>query len=74
MFKNKIIYILVLIFYMCSSKIIEEPKLHLKIDNISLKRFGQTEDVANFVCFLASALSSYITGQTFHVNGGMLMG
>jgi len=37
MFKNKIIYILVLLFYTCSSKIIQEPQLHLKIDNISLK-------------------------------------
>ena len=41
------------------------------LDNISLKRFGQTEDVANLVCFLASDLSSYITGQTISIDGGM---
>ncbi|KAF8818614.1 3-oxoacyl-ACP reductase FabG [Rickettsia endosymbiont of Cardiosporidium cionae] len=40
---------------------------------IPQKRFGEAQDVANLVAFLASPLSSYITGQTFHVNGGMLM-
>ncbi len=39
---------------------------------IPLKRGGSTEDVANACLFLASDLSSYITGQTLHVCGGML--
>jgi 3-oxoacyl-[acyl-carrier protein] reductase len=43
------------------------------IQTIPLKRGGTTEDVANLCLFLASDLSSYITGQTFHVDGGMLM-
>ena len=34
-----------------------------------LKRFGTTEDVSNAVCFLASPLSSYITGITLYVDG-----
>lgn len=42
------------------------------ISDIPLKRAGQTEDVANAVVFLASELSSYITGQTISVCGGML--
>ena len=42
-------------------------------ENIPLKRGGTPEDVANCVLFLASDLSSYITGQTLHVCGGMLM-
>ena len=40
---------------------------------IPLKRFGTPEEVAQMVAFLASDRSAYITGQVFHVNGGMLM-
>ena len=40
---------------------------------IPLKRGGSTEDVANATLFLASDMSGYITGQTLHVCGGMLM-
>ncbi len=38
---------------------------------IPLKRFGKPEDIANAVVFLAGPNSSYITGSTIHVNGGM---
>ncbi len=41
-------------------------------ESIPLKRGGTPEDVANCVVFLASDLSSYITGQTINVDGGML--
>ena len=41
-------------------------------DAIPLKRGGSTEDVANLTLFLASDLSSYITGQCINVCGGML--
>jgi 3-oxoacyl-[acyl-carrier protein] reductase len=41
-------------------------------DVIPLKRAGETEDVANVCVFLASDMSSYITGQVFPVDGGML--
>ena len=41
-------------------------------NSIPLKRGGTPEDVANTTLFLASDLSAYITGQTFHVCGGML--
>ena len=43
------------------------------LDNIPMKKFGEPSDVANLVYFLASNEASYITGQNFHVNGGMLM-
>ena len=41
-------------------------------DGIPLKRGGKPTDVANTCVFLASDLSSYITGQVLHVDGGML--
>ena len=41
-------------------------------DGIPLKRGGKPEDIANACVFLASDLSSYITGQTLSVDGGML--
>lgn len=39
----------------------------------SLGKFGEADDVAAAVLFLASEQARYITGQTLHVNGGMLM-
>ncbi|WP_341790032.1 3-oxoacyl-ACP reductase FabG [Rickettsia endosymbiont of Polydrusus tereticollis] len=43
------------------------------LQKIPLKTYGKPEDVANAVAFLASNEAGYITGQTIHVNGGMLM-
>jgi len=36
-----------------------------------MNRFGQPEEVANLVSFLASDKSSYITGQVISINGGL---
>jgi 3-oxoacyl-[acyl-carrier protein] reductase len=41
--------------------------------SIPMGRFGTSKDVANLVCFLASEEAGYITGQTFNVDGGMVM-
>jgi 3-oxoacyl-[acyl-carrier protein] reductase len=41
-------------------------------ESIPLKRGGTPEDIANACVFLGSDLSSYVTGQVLHVNGGML--
>jgi 3-oxoacyl-[acyl-carrier protein] reductase len=41
-------------------------------DSIPLKRGGTPKDIANACVFLASDMSSYITGQTLSVDGGML--
>ena len=41
-------------------------------ESIPLKRGGDPSDVGNACVFLASDLSSYITGQVLHVDGGML--
>lgn len=40
---------------------------------IPAERFGTGEDVAACVAFLASDQAAYVTGQTLHVNGGMVM-
>jgi 3-oxoacyl-[acyl-carrier protein] reductase len=42
------------------------------VENIPLRRSGSPKDVANCAVFLASDLSSYMTGQVFQVDGGML--
>ena len=43
------------------------------IENIPLRRAGRVEDIANVATFLASDLSSYISGQVIQVDGGMNM-
>jgi 3-oxoacyl-[acyl-carrier protein] reductase len=43
------------------------------MQQIPLGRFGQPEDIAAAVAFLASPQAGYITGTTLHVNGGMYM-
>ena len=43
------------------------------VNTIPLKRGGTTTDIANTTLYLASDLSSYVTGQTLHVCGGMHM-
>jgi len=49
-------------------KVVEEWR-----NSIPLKRGGSPKDVANLTVFLGSDMSSYITGQTINVCGGMLM-
>ena len=49
---------------------LNEEKL---LENIPIKRIGIPEDISSLTAFLASDNASYITGQTFHVNGGMMM-
>ena len=48
-------------------KVVEEWR-----NSIPLKRGGNPKDIAGTCVWLASDLSSYVTGQTIHVNGGLL--
>ncbi len=41
--------------------------------NIAMQRIGQPQEIANAIAFLLSDASSYITGETLHINGGLLM-
>ena len=52
--------------------IAEKVKIYLT-SRIPMGKLGSGEDVSNCVAFLSSEHSSYITGETIHVNGGMYM-
>ena len=43
------------------------------LQQVPLRRWGEPEEVAQVVAFLASRAAGYITGQTIHVNGGLVM-
>ncbi|WNS77134.1 3-oxoacyl-[acyl-carrier-protein] reductase [Bacillus sp. DTU_2020_1000418_1_SI_GHA_SEK_038] len=55
-----------------TDKLQEEVK-EAMLKQIPLARFGEPSDIANVVVFLASEDSRYMTGQTLHVDGGMVM-
>ena len=41
------------------------------LQRIPLKKFGKPEDISKMILFLCSDEASYITGQTFYIDGGM---
>ncbi|MCF6094362.1 3-oxoacyl-[acyl-carrier-protein] reductase [Microaerobacter geothermalis] len=55
-----------------TAKLGEEVRKNL-LSQIPLNRLGQPDDIAQVVLFLCSDKSNYITGQTLHVDGGMVM-
>ena len=52
---------------------IDEKFKEVIVSKIPSARLGEPEDIANAVLFLCSDQSSYINGETIHVNGGMYM-
>ena len=52
---------------------IDEKFKEFIISKIPSARLGEPDDIANVVLFLSSNQSSYINGETLHVNGGMYM-
>jgi len=55
------------------TRALNEAQTAALMQNIPLGRFGQPQDVASAVAYLASPAAGYITGATLHVNGGMYM-
>jgi 3-oxoacyl-[acyl-carrier protein] reductase len=52
---------------------LDDKQKNVILEKIPMKRFGDSNEIANLVYFLSSDQSRYITGQNIHVNGGMLM-
>jgi 3-oxoacyl-[acyl-carrier protein] reductase len=55
------------------TRTLPEGQRDAMLQQVPLGRLGEGEDIANAVVFLASAAAAYVTGETLHVNGGMLM-
>ncbi len=52
---------------------LNDKQKNLILEKIPMKRFGESNEIADLVYFLSSDQSRYITGQNIHINGGMLM-
>ncbi|MEH6905009.1 MULTISPECIES: 3-oxoacyl-[acyl-carrier-protein] reductase [Neobacillus] len=55
-----------------TDKLTEEVKTEM-LKQIPLARLGEPKDIAKITAFIASDDSAYMTGQTLHINGGMVM-
>ena len=55
------------------SKNISEEMYIKRLESIKMARIGTAEEVAQLATFLASDLSSYITGQIIGIDGGMVV-
>ena len=55
------------------TRVLPEEQKKAMLSQVPLGRLGDAQDIANAVVFLASNSGAYITGETLHVNGGMLM-
>jgi 3-oxoacyl-[acyl-carrier protein] reductase len=55
------------------TRVLPEEQRNEMLAQVPLGRLGEGVDIADAVVFLASGAGAYITGETLHVNGGMLM-
>jgi 3-oxoacyl-[acyl-carrier protein] reductase len=52
---------------------LNDKQKNVILEKVPMKRFGDSNEIADLVYFLSSDESKYITGQNIHINGGMLM-
>ena len=55
------------------TRVLSDEQRAALLSQVPLGRLGDAQDIADAVVFLASEAAAYITGETLHVNGGMLM-
>ena len=55
------------------TRVLPEDQRAAMLAQVPLGTLGASDDIANAVLFLASEAAAYVTGETLHVNGGMLM-
>ena len=55
------------------TRVLSDEQRAAMLTQVPLGRLGESQDIAAAVVFLASDAAAYITGETLHVNGGMLM-
>jgi len=55
------------------TRVLPEEQRDSMLAQVPLGRLGDGDDIASAVLFLASPAGAYVTGETLHVNGGMLM-
>ena len=55
------------------TRVLPEDQRSAMLQQVPLGRLGDGDDIAHAVVFLASPAAAYVTGETLHVNGGMLM-
>lgn len=55
------------------TRVLPEDQRAAMLSQVPLGRLGEGTDIASAVVFLASPAAAYVTGETLHVNGGMLM-
>jgi 3-oxoacyl-[acyl-carrier protein] reductase len=55
------------------TRVLADEQRNAMLTQVPLGRLGEAQEIANAVAFLASGAGAYITGETLHVNGGMLM-
>ena len=55
------------------TQVLPDDQREAMLAQVPLGRLGEGDDIANAVLFLASGGGAYITGETLHVNGGMVM-
>jgi len=52
---------------------LNDKQKNVILEKVPMKRFGDSNEIADLVYFLSGDESRYITGQNIHINGGMLM-